>query len=256
MTITASQTVRSNPNLPETGNLEKEIQTMTIDTHAPCHRFVRPNFRSSLPKRWSSMLPIQLLGTILAIVAVGILTGSAHAATIIDGWTVVDDTDGSPEFTQISGWRQSVSGDTSGFDETYWFDWEENGSNPAYSTWTFTGLTNGRYEVAVTWVADTNRTTAAPFTIQGSTFYVNQENAPDDFTLNDGDSNHPFEILTSTAFVTDGTLTVRLDDVANPLPTRVNFVIADAVAIRAIPEPASGLLLVLGGLVLFRRRRG
>ncbi|MCP5537870.1 MAG: PEP-CTERM sorting domain-containing protein [Akkermansiaceae bacterium] len=185
----------------------------------------------------------------------------ASATTVISGWTVIDDSytdDASGTFAITSAGATTQTTPTQAFADTQKFsataavDWT--------ATWTFLGLTNGTYEVAGAWYGTTNRTKTAPFKVQGgSTIVVNQElspghpSLPAGPTLSDGTENVVFSMLTATAVVTDGTLTVVLNDVDNTSGSE--YVLADAIAIRAVPEPSSAALLGLGGLALILRRR-
>ena len=100
------------------------------------------------------------------------------------------------------------------------------------ATWNFTGLPAGMYQVSATWTADTNRSSAAQYTIldggtpQGST-QVNQQIAPADTF----DGGVPWQVLDSVT-ITGSELVVELNDVA--LDGRI---IADAIRI----EPIGGL---------------
>lgn len=186
----------------------------------------------------------------------------------------------------LTGSKSPVAGSTSPSNTDN--SWENNGATEGYNAtniffseigdgtggdetaiWQFTGLTPGVYSVHVTYVPLANRTTAAPYEIFngttagpqiGSTIFIDQEAAPNDLTINDGQGLHSWEQLSAGATITGSVLSVRLSDVANS--GNNNFVIADAVRIEflspLVPEPA-GLLLgaagLLGLLVYFRRRR-
>jgi hypothetical protein len=102
------------------------------------------------------------------------------------------------------------------------------------ATWNFTGLTPGVYRVSATWSEFSNRATDAPFSIDGgSAILVNQELAPAADAV-EGGSN--FQDLSVSHTVTGTTLTVSLTDVgAN------QYVIADAIRIeRLSPLMAAG----------------
>ena len=94
----------------------------------------------------------------------------------------------------------------------------------------------------------------APYTIQGGTpILVNQEPVPAaDLVLDDGtatSSSYNFQQIGTGTVNGAGELVVTLGSAAD------DWVIVDAVAIRAIPEPATlGMLAVFGGAILFIRR--
>ena len=133
--------------------------------------------------------------------------------------------------------------------------------NGGFATWTFTGLTNGTYDVFATWQqgSQSNLATLSPFSgtdgLVSTT--VNQEIAPTaDFQINDtdGDGILTFDFVKlGTVTVSDTNFQVRLDAVVGG--TNQDFVLADAVAISHVPEPSSTALLGLGGLALILRRR-
>lgn len=95
------------------------------------------------------------------------------------------------------------------------------------ATWTFSGLANGNYRVYATWVEATNRTTAAPYTVQGQLVSVDQKVAP---ASDRTELNRPFKLLGVFA-VTNGTLTVVLTNHSG------GYVIADAVMIEEESAP-------------------
>jgi uncharacterized protein (DUF2141 family) len=190
-----------------------------------------------------------------ALAASAMIAGSASAATIIDGWTVIDNEDGSAGgYTETGSWGGSGNG-FFGFGHRFDSNTASTGSS---ATWSFTGLANGTYIVAATWFINENRTQAAPYTVQGiSVPTVNQELTPSGGPILADGVGGPasFQILTSTAVVSDGTLTVVLNDVDNS-SGNTNYVVADAIAVQLVPEPGSLALLGLGGLCVLRRRRG
>ena len=153
----------------------------------------------------------------------------------VDGWTVMDNSSGNNLFGTFAltgaGWG------TTGAEPNDWannFHWNAAGTGADKATWTFFGLANGTYDVAVSYgTPHGNRAKNSPYSVNGAApVPINQETvAAGTPTLNDGTSNIPFDPIATAATVTDGTLTVVLTDNAD------EFVIADAVAIRAV-EPA------------------
>lgn len=127
------------------------------------------------------------------------------------------------------------------------------------AAWTFSNLTPGSpWEVFVSWskVSQGNLSSVAPYTVQGGSIISIDQRAgaqvAPDLTLNDGTEDVPFVSLGSTTADGSGDLVVTLTGTSLG---GSNWVIADAVAIRLIPEPSSMALLGLGGLALMRRRQ-
>jgi len=190
-------------------------------------------------KRTRTALTLAVLATIFA----GYRVEVAHAATKrVDGWTVIDNSfvnDASGTYTESKGWTN-----TGDFDKNDWLRNSRYDANTAatgeFAEWKFLNLPNGLYEVAVSYATpNPNRSSAAPYTVVGKgTFFVNQETvAAGTPKLNDGTNDIPFDTITTNVQVTNGTLTVKLNDVAND--GKVDYVIADAVAIRLVPEPST-----------------
>ena len=120
------------------------------------------------------------------------------------------------------------------------------GTGTAAVSWTFKDLEPGYYQVAVTWIEYPNRANDAEFTISSPaqaphTVTVNQLLAPDDFYTREDPLNPArnvaWEVLDYDYQVLPGQseLTVRLTNDA------ANYVIADAVRIRAADLPAIGV---------------
>ncbi|HEX8200561.1 MAG TPA: hypothetical protein VF590_08740, partial [Isosphaeraceae bacterium] len=108
------------------------------------------------------------------------------------------------------------------------------GTGADVATWTFSGLTPGRYRVSATWTPYTNRATDTPFTVLDGgtplgTVRVNQKLTPDDFS----DQGLGWEDLGGPYSTSGTTLVVRLTDAANAQ------VIADAVRIERIGDLTS-----------------
>ena len=136
---------------------------------------------------------------------------------------VVDD--GQAGYTESgAAWRRGGLSGASG--NGYRFVPRGTGTNRA--SWTFGGLTQGRYEVFASWVAHGNRASNAPFTILDggssvATVRVNQRQSPDDLTA----GGQTWERL-GTFQIDAGILSVSLSDDAN------GYVIADAIRIVAV----------------------
>lgn len=132
-----------------------------------------------------------------------------------------------------------------------------NDDPDATATWTFTGLEAGPYSVFATWRPLSNRSTAAPYTLGGgSTVPVKQREDPDGVTISQGGDTAEFQPLGTAGVATDGgSLTITLSDDGDP--GSKTYVIADAVGIQLIPEPATLSLLAVAaaGLLTPTRRR-
>jgi len=193
-------------------------------------------------------------------------TSQAAVIAVMDGGsptlqshtTVVDKSTGGDNIGLIM--TGSFSADPASFTSAelnYWNNTEYDfaaGTNKT-ATWTFSNLTVGsKWDVFSTWLPAGNRSTAAPYTIQGSpTITLNQQSAPTaDLVLNDGttgQSSFNFKKIGDATVGANGNLIVTLQSAAS------GYVIVDAIALKAVPEPSSAALLGLGGLALVLRRR-
>ncbi len=203
--------------------------------------------------------------TILLTMGAALMAQSAQAAvmTVSDGtndWFVIDSSTIDANFSTSGTWLATGAADPGDWGGDSIFDLGAGGATGEFATWSYTGLTDGTYAVAVSYSFTANRPTNAPYSINGGTaITVNQETAAAGSpTLNDGANNVLFDTLSSSVTVTGGTLSVVLNDVDNS-SGNTNFTIADAVAIRLVtpvPEPSSSALLA-GGLaaLMIRRRR-
>ena len=102
------------------------------------------------------------------------------------------------------------------------------GAADNFTTWTFTGLQPGLYQVSATWFPHPNRATNSPFTVFNgtnplATVLVNQELSPNDYFA----SGAGWRILGNFT-ITGDTLVVRLTNDAD------EFVIADAIRIERL----------------------
>ena len=134
--------------------------------------------------------------------------------------------DGDAGFTTIGQWTRWTG-------QGYQNDVHEAlpGSGSDVVTWTFGGLTPGRYRVAATWREYDNRATNAPFSIRDdaivvATEYVNEQIAPSDFV----DDGVGWRDLGEAYLITSGRLVVELDNGAD------GRVIADAIRIELLPD--------------------
>lgn len=139
-----------------------------------------------------------------------------------------------------ASWRYRT---TAGYLGDYEYDFAGSGGDT--TTWTFTGLTAGEYDVAVSWPVAFTTTSDAPYTVlDGATALgtvdIDQRVAPNDYV----DQGVGWEQLGS--FSIDGdTLVVRLSDDAG------GIVVADAVRIQlADADPAAEIAVAQGGVDL------
>ncbi|WP_425399362.1 PEP-CTERM sorting domain-containing protein [Aeoliella sp.] len=142
----------------------------------------------------------------------------------------------------------------SGYNQDHWYDLEDGAASHSGvlgSEWTFDGLTPGvPVDVSTTWLPHANRGQNVPYTISGidggdQTVLVNQELEPlaDAYELDDFGIAKHFQSLGT--FVPMGTsITVTMTNGAD------EFVIADAVRVARVPEPATATLVGLGVLCL------
>ncbi len=203
---------------------------------------------------------------VMGALAIALLAVPAHGTVVVGDWTIVDNSfgdDAGGTFSLVGTWGGGMGEPNQGGGAgNGLYNAAGNGGDSA--TWNFLNLPNGTYDVAVSYATPhSNRATNSPYSINGGTpFTVNQETvAAGTPTLNDGSADIPFDLLTTTALVDSGTLSVVLTDNAN------EFVIADAVAIRlnqaatteTVPEPVSIATWSILGICLagygYRRRR-
>jgi hypothetical protein len=156
----------------------------------------------------------------------------------VDPTTVVIDNNGPYSPAPLSG-VYSDTGNLSYYsNQGFMSDVREiaSGATTRSATYTFSGLTSGAiYMVGTTWTAFSNRSTAAPYTIDwggGSptTVTVNQQQAPNDFS----DQGASWETL-GTFTLSGTTLTVTISGAAS------GNVIADAVRIERVFGPEIGV---------------
>lgn len=212
-------------------------------------------------------LNLPLLSGTFAFALALCATSQAAVIAVMDGGnpathnTVIDRSTAGDSAVGITGSfsadNPSYADGTSSYFNSTQFAYSTSGMPETASktaTWTFSSLVNGTvWDVYATWVQQGNRATDAPYTVNGITVDINQELAPAaNLVLSDTDSagtaNFNFQKI-GTATVTAGTIAISLTDDAN------EWVIADAVAIQQVPEPATLSLLGLGALVIITRRR-
>jgi hypothetical protein len=132
-----------------------------------------------------------------------------------------------------TGWKAYGSG---GFDGGARY--HAKGSGAEKVQWTFTGLPAGTCQLETTWVPAKQDATNVPYTVNGGTpILVNQQVAPND-VLSDVYSTF-WKILGTFAVSASGTLTVQLSDAAN------GQVVADAVRV-ILQTPGSPQLSAVG----------
>jgi len=185
----------------------------------------------------SQRMAIAVCASLALLLCVGVAWGGVIP---VDGWTIMDNSYASDAAGTFAlggtGWGAG------GAEPNDWlnnFLWNQAGTGADTATWTFLGLANGTYEVAVSYgTPHANRATNSPYSVNGAPpVLVNQETvASGPPLLYDGANSIPFDTISTNAAVTAGTLTVQLSDNAN------EFVIADAVAIRLLGSgPPSGV---------------
>ena len=136
-----------------------------------------------------------------------------------------------------------------------------NGGTPGDATATYTldasmGVVAGQtYNVYATWAQPGQSNTGpATYTVSdglGDVIVDQKLAVAPDIQIHDpfvGDDKN-FQLLGQVIEDGDGVITITLTG------TTSNFVLADAVALDSVPEPASAMLFCLGGLALIRRRR-
>jgi hypothetical protein len=176
--------------------------------------------------RWTGQVLAPKTGLYVFHTAEEGLRLSLDGKMALDQWStqIIDDSD--KNFAAVGDWQPGPAPGQSYKDE---FRYSAAGTGTRTATWSFTGLTPGRYRVSATWTPHPNRATDAPYTIlDGATpvgsAHINQQAAPTDFT----DGRVPWKELCAPVRISGTALTVRLTDQAN------QYVIADAIRIERV----------------------
>jgi hypothetical protein len=197
-----------------------------------------------------------LISVILGVNSGFSLSDAVAIAEVPTGLTIIDN--GGAGYSQ-TGFTNQIA--PNGFNGGLAYNTSPN--NGGFATWNFTGLANGAYEVYATSLQSTqgNLSTSAPYTMSdgGGLFGLNQRATPtgDLIVADTNGSGVDFLEFQRIGYVSvlDGDFLVRLDAVAGGGAN--DFVFADAVAIRLVPEPSKSLLLLSSLLScgLIRRRK-
>ena len=202
--------------------------------------FTATNFgTTTLPANQSTTFDLEIhtsvLGTLNGTVSFGsndsdenpfnfAVQGNVIPASTIQ---VIDNSDGSPGFSQTGSWVQvNRNGHNGGFHFA-----SGSGTGGSTSTWTFEVADPGLYRVSATWRQHSNRASNARFTLNdnlSSSVHVDQRVAPN---VSNGivEEGSTFEDL-GTFRILGNTLTVTLDNLADGL------VIADAIRIERVGD--------------------
>ena len=172
------------------------------------------------------------------LVAIGFLlvAGVAPAGVLeVDGWMVNDNSygnDAAGTYVEVAVDCTWGGANAEPYDWLNNFRWNAAGTGNDTATWSFLGLPNVPYDVAVSYSTQGNRATDAPYSVNGA--------APVDVNQEDGcqrrpraqrrHEQYPFEMIAEDVQVTGNTLSVVLTDDAN------EYVIADAVAITPVRD--------------------
>jgi len=178
--------------------------------------------------------------TVLTVVASSILLTLSPAA----GAIIMDDDD--PGVVMVGQW--TLQPETYGGTQEIWVNdsshWGFGNAEDSF-TWQFTGLDNGDYYVYASWKSVDGSSEAVYSVANGPTVTVDQTTTPDSAVFLDV----PFGLLGQVT-VTDGTASVTLS-------SSVAYPYADAIALDAVPEPTSLMLLIGACLaIMAMRRRG
>ena len=128
-------------------------------------------------------------------------------------------------------------------------DWA-NASAGQTATWSFSDLDNGIYNVHASWYSGGDATSSATYSgLDGGDVTIDQKINADDLSIYDGARDVWFETLGQVTVV-DGTATISVT-------SNEAYLYADAVALQAVPEPTTLVLLLAGmvaGFALLKRR--
>ncbi len=157
-----------------------------------------------------------------------------------DEYLVIDNGDASPAYTEGGG---GFAGTDNGQADSWNGDrrWDNGGGANTAAVWTFDDLPLGQYDVYASWrnEAQGNLTTAAPYQVSDGlgTVVKNQRAGNDgDLVLDDSGSRSIEFSLLGRVTVTDGTVTVILNDDASTAGD--TYVFADAIALGPMNQAA------------------
>jgi len=153
-----------------------------------------------------------------------------------DEYLIIENGDSAPAYTEGGG---GFGGTDTGQTDSWNGDrrWDNGGGTNTAAVWTFENLPFGDYNVYSSWRNDAqgNVTTAAPYKVSDGlgTVVKNQRvGSTDDLVLVDGGNRSIEFSLLGSVTVTDGVLTVTLNDDASTAGN--TFVFADAIALGPV----------------------
>ena len=177
----------------------------------------------------------RLLSTGASLIAFSLQAGAQVTVTDTGGdeYLVIENGDGGPAYSETGG---SFGGADTGQADSWNGDrrWGNEGGVNTAAVWQFDDLPSGEYDVYASWrnEAQGNLTTAAPYEVSDGlgTVVKNQRAGNDgDLVLVDGGSRSIEFSLLGRVTVTDGAVTVTLNDDASTAGD--TFVFADAIAL-------------------------
>lgn len=200
-----------------------------------------------------------MLEKLLALLSVSAL-GAGAAVINIDGFLVSDNLLGGASDASYSE-PGLMGGQDTGQPDSWNGDrrWGNDGAG-TQSTWLFSGLPSGEYNVYASWrnVPQAN-VSLARYTGTDGLAPVELDQrigaaALPGVVINDGSNDINFALV-GTVSVADGDFALSVDDSVTGSADSTTFIFADAVALSVVPEPASLGLVLIGLLPILRRRR-